>query len=64
MDSTLLAIAISMLAGWGIWVTRKLFEAHECNRVLKGTVNEAKTEIKVELEVLKERINNLIERLS
>ena len=52
-----------MLVGWGIWVTRKAFEAHECNRVLKGTVNEKNTEIKVELEVLKERISNLIERL-
>ena len=63
MDSTLLALAVSMLVGWGIWVTRKLFESHECNRILKESVNQAKTEIKVELEVLKERINNLIERL-
>ena len=64
MDSTLLALAVSMLVGWGIWVTRKLFEAHECITVLKGTVKESKSEIKIELEVIKERMNNLIERLS
>ena len=64
MDDTIIGIAISALLGWGIWVTRKLFEAHECNRILKGTVNEKNAEIKGELEVLKERISNLIERLT
>lgn len=64
MDTTILALGISFLVGWGIWVTRKTFESHECNRELKGTVNEVKAEIRGELEVLKERINNLIERLT
>ena len=63
MDDVILGLSISFLVGWGIWVTRKLFEAHECNRILKGTVNESKAEIRGELEVLKERIGNLIERL-
>ena len=63
MDNTVLALAISLLAGWGIWVTRKAFESHECNRELRGQVENIKVEIKGELEVLRERMKNIIERL-
>ena len=52
-----------MLVGWGIWVTRKAFESHECNRELRGQVENIKVEIKGELEVLRERMKNIIERL-
>ena len=63
MDSTLLALSMSMLIGWGIWVTRKAFESHECNRELRGQVENIKVEIKGELEVLRERMKNIIDRL-
>ena len=63
LDNTILALAVSFLVGWGIWVTRKAFESHECNRELRGQVENIKVEIKGELEVLRERMKNIIERL-
>ena len=40
MDEILMGIIYSGVAGWAIWVTRKAFEAHECNRVLKQRIDD------------------------
>jgi len=39
-DTTIMAVGISLLAGWAIWITRKTFEAHECNVVLKQRIDD------------------------
>lgn len=63
MDDIVLGVAISGLLAWGGWLTRKAFESHECNRIIKAEMSEIKTEIKGELEVLRERMKNIIDRL-
>ena len=63
MDDILAGIAISSLIAWGGWLTRKAFESHECNKIIKSEMNEIKAEIKGELEVLRERMKNIIDRL-
>lgn len=63
MDDIVLGVAISGLLAWGGWLTRKAFESHECNRIIKAEMNEVKAEIVGELEVLRERMKNIIDRL-
>lgn len=39
-DELIIGLGLSLVAGWGIWITRKAFEAHECNRVLKQRIDD------------------------
>ena len=63
LDDILIGTILASLITWGGWMTRKAFESHECNKLIKAEMNEIKTEIKGELEVLRERMKNIIDRL-